>query len=83
MLPEADFYCPLPYESLNIATPEAIEDVIVHGQKGLLDRIFRIIVQQLQDAAPQWSQEIALETLNADTFPEAYFADRLEHEPFE
>lgn len=33
VLPEADFYCPLPYESLNIATPEAIEDVIVHGQK--------------------------------------------------
>ena len=83
VLPEADFYCPLPYESLNIATPEAIEDVIVHGQKGLLDRIFRIIVQQLQDAAPQWSQEIALETLNADTFPEACFADRLEHDPFE
>lgn len=83
VLPEADFYCPLPYESLNIATPEAIEDAIARGQKGLLDRIFRIIAQQLQDAAPQWSREIALEELNADTFPEAYFADRLEHDPFE
>ena len=83
VLPEADFYCPLPYEPLNIVTQEAIENAIAEGQNGLLDRIFRLIVQQLQDAAPGWCQQVALATLNADTFPEVYFADRLKHDPFD
>lgn len=83
VLPEADFYCPLPYEPLNIATPEAIEDAIARGQNGLLDRIFRLIARQLQDAAPGWCQQITLATLNADTFPEVYFADRIRHDPFD
>jgi uncharacterized NAD(P)/FAD-binding protein YdhS len=83
VLPEADFYCPLPYESLNIATPEAIEDAIALGQNGLLDRIFQLIAQQLQNAAPGWCQQVALATLNADTFPEVYFTDRLKHDPFD
>ena len=83
VLPEADFYCPLPYEPLNIATEAAINECIHQGQKGLLDRIFRLIVQQLQDAAPQWSQQIRLDTLTADTFPEVYFADRIKHDPFD
>lgn len=83
VLPEADFYCPLPYEPLNIATEEAIKEIIDRGQQGLLDRIFQLIVQQLQDAAPQWSRQIALDTLTADTFSEAYFADRIRHDPFD
>lgn len=83
VLPEADFYCPLPYEPLNIATEAAINECIHQGQKGLLDRIFRLIVQQLQDAAPQWSQQIRRDTLTADTFPEVYFADRIKHDPFD
>lgn len=81
VLPEADFYCPLPYEPLNIATGQAIEHVIEQGQRGLLDRLFLLIVKQLQDAAPQWSQQIALETLTADTFSDIYFADRIQHNP--
>ncbi|MGI3449119.1 FAD-NAD(P)-binding protein [Citrobacter arsenatis] len=83
VLPEADFYCPLPYEPLNIATQEAIEDAIAQGQNGLLDRTFRLIAQQLQDAAPGWCQQIALATLNADTFPKVYFADRIRHDPID
>ena len=83
VLPEADFYCPLPYEPLNIATGQAIEHVIEQGQRGLLDRLFSLIVKQLQDAAPQWSQQIALETLTADTFSDIYFADRIQHNPFD
>ena len=83
VLPEADFYCPLPYEPLNIATGQAIEHVIEQGQRGLLDRLFSLIVKQLQDAAPQWSQQIALETLTADTFSDIYFADRIQHNAFD
>lgn len=83
ILPEADFYCPLPYEPLNIATEEAIVHVITSGTDGLLDRIFHLIVKQLQDSAPNWSQQIGLENLTADTFSAAYFADRIRHDPFD
>ncbi|MEG1422396.1 MAG: FAD-NAD(P)-binding protein [Citrobacter sp.] len=83
VLPEADFYCPLPYEPLNITTEQAIEHIIAQGQQGLLDRLFRLIVKQLQNAAPQWSQQVALETLTADTFSDIYFADRIQHDPFD
>ncbi|WP_213133922.1 FAD-NAD(P)-binding protein [Citrobacter sp. FP75] len=83
VLPEADFYCPLPYEPLNIATGQAIEHIIAQGQHGLLERIFQLIVKQLQNAAPQWSQQVALETLTADTFSGVYFADRIQHDPFD
>ncbi|WP_260863356.1 FAD-NAD(P)-binding protein [Citrobacter sp. Marseille-Q6884] len=83
VLPEADFYCPLPYEPLNIATGQAVEHAIAQGQKGLLDRIFQLIVEQLQDAAPQWSRQVALQTLTADTFSGVYFADRITHDPFD
>lgn len=83
VLPEADFFCPLPYEPLNIATGQAVEHAIAQGQKGLLDRIFQLIVEQLQDAAPQWSQQVTLQTLTADTFSEVYFADRITHDPFD
>lgn len=83
VLPEADFYCPLPYEPLNIATEEAIERAIATGKDGLLDRIFQLVVAQLQDAAPKWSQQIGLENLTADTFSTACFADRMQYAPFD
>ena len=41
------------------------------------------MAQQLQDAAPGWCQQVALSTLNADTFSEVYFDDRLRHDPFD
>lgn len=83
VLPEADFYCPLPYEPLAIATEEAIAQVIALGQNGLLDRIFSLIVQELQLAAPGWCQQIDLRHQTADTFPDIWFAERKKHDPFD
>jgi len=83
VLPEADFYCPLPYEPLNIATKEAVTCAIAQGQVGLLDRIFALIVRQLQDAAPRWSELMDLGKLTADTFSDACFAERVRQDPFD
>ena len=83
VLPEADFYCPLPYEPLNVATEEVIERAIASGAEGLLDRIFQLVVKQLQDSAPMWCQQIGLENLTADTFSDACFADRMQYDPFD
>ncbi|MEB6377403.1 FAD-NAD(P)-binding protein [Leclercia adecarboxylata] len=82
ILPEADFYCPIPYEPLSLVTDRAIEAAIQQGSEGLLDRVFRLMVEELKQADPQWSKAIALETLTPDTIREAWFADRRQHGPF-
>lgn len=82
ILPEADFYCPIPYEPLTVATETAIDAAIAQGSEGLLDRIFDLIVAELQNADPQWSEAVALHSLTADSIREAWFADREKHGPF-
>lgn len=82
ILPEADFYCPLPYEPLAIVTEQAIAAEIAKSSDGLLDRVFRLIVAELELADPQWSARIGLNKLNADTLADAWFADRKKHDPF-
>ncbi len=82
ILPEADFYCPIPYEPLKFATEQAIERESSAGSEGLLDRIFELIIREIEVADPAWSERIALLTLDADSFAEAYFADRKRHDPF-
>lgn len=82
ILPEADFYCPLPYEPLAVVTENVIEAAIAAGSDGLLDRIFQLMVTELERADPQWSAQIALRSRDADTFADAWFADRKNHDPF-
>ena len=82
ILPEADFYCPIPYEPLSIVTENAIEKAIAAGSDGLLERVFRLMVEEIELADPLWSEHISLRTLNADSFPDAWFADRHKHDPF-
>lgn len=82
MLPEADFYCPLPYEPLRIATETAVEMEIEAGPEGLLDRTFALVAAEIEASDPQWSARICLKALDADNFSKAYFADRQRHDPF-
>lgn len=82
ILPEADFYCPIPYEPLKIVTEQAIKQEIANGEDGLLDRVFVLVKKEIVHADPAWSAHISLETLDADSFTEAWFADRNENGPF-
>lgn len=82
ILPEADFYCPVPWEPLQVVTESALNNAIVAGSEGLLDRVFLLMVQELERADPQWSGRISLQKLNADNFSEAWFADRKVRDPF-
>lgn len=82
ILPEADFYCPIPYEPLRIATQDAINNEIAAGPDGLLNRVFRLIAGEIELADPLWSERISLGTLDADSFAEAWFAARKKHDPF-
>ena len=71
ILPEADFYCPIPYEPLEIVTHQRLETAIAEGSEGLLDRVFQLIVRELELAAPHWCKQIGLRQLTADTFSDA------------
>ena len=82
ILPEADFYCPIPYEPLAVATPQAIEREIAVGSEGLLDRIFQLVAKEIALADPAWSKRVSLDTLNADSFSSAYFKDRKRYDSF-
>lgn len=82
ILPEADFYCPIPYEPLSVLTERVVESEIAKGSDGLLDRIFTLMVKELQLADPTWCEKISLHTLNADSIREAWFEDRKRHGPF-
>ena len=82
ILPEADFYCPIPYEPLSVLTEFVVESEIAKGPDGLLDRIFALMVKELQLADPAWCEKMSLYTLNADTVREAWFEDRQRHGPF-
>lgn len=82
ILPEADFYCPIPYRPLKIGTAEAIEDEIAKGKEGLLDRTFKLISRELEYADPAWCARVSLQSQNADSFASVYFSDRKRYDPF-
>ena len=83
ILPEADFYCPIPSEPLACVTEEAITREIDAGPAGLLDRVFSLMQQELALADPKWAEQISLFSLDADSFSVALFADRMHSDPFE
>ncbi len=82
ILPEADFYCPIPYDPLEIATEDAIAAEIAAGSDGLLDRVFALVAREVEAADPAWSERVSLKSLDADSFASAYFADRQRHDAF-
>ncbi|MEG5786327.1 FAD/NAD(P)-binding protein [Enterobacter bugandensis] len=71
ILPEADFYCPIPYEPLSVLTEFVVEHEIAKGSDGLLDRIFSLMVKELELADPAWCEKISLRNQDADSLREA------------
>ena len=82
ILPEADFYCPIPYEPLVCATADAVAREVAAGSDGLLDRCFALFAEEIALADPWWAARIAMHDRSADDFDDAYFADRIAHDPF-
>lgn len=80
VLPEADFYCPLPYEPLTIMTDEAVAECAKKTQP--LDDLFELLRAEINNADPSYAKRIRLSELTADNFANAYFAAREAHDPF-
>lgn len=82
LMPEADFYHPIPHEPLTIFTEQAVDALIDAGEDGLLDRALDLFTQQLQSADPAYASQI-LENTSVEAFSDAYFADRIDADPFD
>jgi uncharacterized NAD(P)/FAD-binding protein YdhS len=83
LLPEADFYHPVPYEPLAICTPDAIARLIETDCPTLLDSAYDLFRQELAHADPDYATRIGLAALPLEDFAEHYFAERVSTDPFE
>lgn len=82
LLPEADFYFPVPPAPLSICTVEAIDRLISSRGDDLLDQAFDLFTRELMAADPDYGRAMALETATPEAFGEAYFAQRAACDPF-
>ncbi len=80
ILPEADFYCPIPYLPLQVMTEEALE--ACKGEKSVLDAVFRLFREELAKADPAYAARFRLSTMTADRYPPLYFRERAKADPF-
>ena len=82
LLPEADFYFPLPHAPLEICTAEAIE-ALKPEEGDLLDAVFDLFRSELLAVDPAYAEAKGLAEATLETFSEAYFAERAAVDPFD
>ncbi|MBL8561731.1 MAG: FAD-NAD(P)-binding protein [Gemmobacter sp.] len=83
LLPEADFWCPIPYRPLQHMSEAALDSEVAQGSDGLLDRLWARFVAEMAAADPAYTEAIGLAHLTPEGFAEAYFAPRLAADPFD
>ncbi|WJH38471.1 FAD/NAD(P)-binding protein (plasmid) [Aliirhizobium terrae] len=76
LLPEADFYCPIPYDPLQYCTPEAVDTLISQGRAGLLDNVFELFKAELGAADPDYASSIGLGFATIEDIADRYFRRR-------
>lgn len=82
ILPEADFYHPIPYEPLTLCTHAAISRLIESGREHMLDAVFVLFKAELAACDPEYAQRMNLGHFTLEQFSDAYFADRSRTNPF-
>jgi uncharacterized NAD(P)/FAD-binding protein YdhS len=84
LLPEADFFHPIPYEPLAICNAEAIERLIAStASDGLLDGAFELFRAEMLRADSAYATALGLQTLSLEEFCKAYFHERETSDPYE
>lgn len=83
LLPEADFYFPLPHAPLAICTVEAIARLVAGGRASLLDGVFDLFRRELLAIDPTYAAATGLADATLESFSQAYFAARADADPFD
>ncbi len=76
IMPEPDFYYVYPYEDLRHVSAEAVSREIAKGSDGLLDRVFALLIAELDEAAPDYVAALGEHARTVDGFTDAYFENR-------
>ncbi len=82
LLPEADFYCPLPYETPKVCTQRPLMQRFKTERSDFSTAYSTCFRQEIATADPQYASEIGLSGLTADTFADAYYSRRSGVDPF-
>ncbi len=81
VLPEADFYFQYPHKQLRFCNAKALARASL--RPGALDLAFDLLCRELAGEDPAYAERIELKRLDADSFADAYFAEREAGDPFE
>ena len=82
LLPEADFYCPIPYEPLRFCTDEAVRLLMEQKRERLLDEVFELFRRELAAADPDYAASIGLALASVEDIADRYFRARQHADPF-
>lgn len=82
LLPEADFYCPIPYTPLEDFTAEKI-DLLISGREGDLDAVFGLFLYQLARLSPEFLKSLGGGQFTPEGFAARYAERRTRFDPFE
>ena len=78
IMPEGDFYYPYPYEPLKIITSEAVKIEVDRGSDGLLNRVFNLLLLELDISDPNYLRNFGGKARTIEGFAEGYFQRRKE-----
>lgn len=76
VMPEGDFYYPLPYTPLTYLTEEAVAAEIAKGTEGLLERVFTLLLKEFDATAPDYLPSLGENARSLAGFGKAYFKQR-------
>lgn len=82
LLPEADFYCPIPYEPLRYCTAEAVRQLVVEKPDRLLDEVFDLFKREMLAADADYAASIGLALATVEDLAGRYFLARENADPF-
>jgi uncharacterized NAD(P)/FAD-binding protein YdhS len=78
IMPEGDFYYPFPYPEPKVLTERAATKEVERGTDGLLDRVFALLIGELEAEAPEYLEALGRQARSVEGFAPAYFAHRQE-----
>lgn len=82
LLPDADFFYPIPETPLFIFTPARLKMLQSEGKTGLLDRSMTLFRQQLASDDPGFVDDLAIARFTPENFASAYFRMRQDRQGF-
>lgn len=82
IIPDADFFYPMPEEPLLIFTPARLEALGAEGKTGFLARAMKLFKSQLAADDPEFLDRLGMKRFTPENFAKAYFAMRRDRQGF-